>query len=84
MQVIGSYHSHPNSPAIPSATDVAQSDDPHFLQVIDDRHVLVSEGWGSGVIVADVLSGSSRRYTGPSDRAVNAPHGICHRSPVQR
>ena len=34
MQVIGSYHSHPNSPAIPSATDVAQSDDPDFLQVI--------------------------------------------------
>jgi len=34
MQVIGSYHSHPNGLAIPSATDVAQSNDPHFLQAI--------------------------------------------------
>ena len=34
MQVIGSYHSHPNGPAIPSATDVAQSNDQNFLQVI--------------------------------------------------
>jgi len=76
-----------NTVAFDSAEPISLSDgekllqlaSPHFLQAIDDRQVLISEGWGSGVIVADVLSGSSRRYTGPSDRALNAPHGICQR-----
>ena len=76
-----------NSLAFDSAEPVLLSDgdkilqlaSPHFLHVIDDRHLLISEGWGRGVIVADIVSGSSIRYTGPSDRALNAPHGICQR-----
>ncbi len=36
-QVVGAYHSHPSSPAVPSPTDVARSDDPEFLHVIVSR-----------------------------------------------
>ena len=33
-RVIGAYHSHPASPARPSATDVAEANDPAFVHVI--------------------------------------------------
>ena len=32
--VIGAYHSHPGSPAVPSRTDVAEAYDPQLLYVI--------------------------------------------------
>ena len=32
--VVGAYHSHPQSPAIPSATDLAEAYDPGLLYVI--------------------------------------------------
>jgi proteasome lid subunit RPN8/RPN11 len=32
--VIGAYHSHPGSPAVPSETDVREANDPHLLHVI--------------------------------------------------
>ena len=32
--VVGAYHSHPQSPAVPSATDVAEAYDPGLLYVI--------------------------------------------------
>jgi [CysO sulfur-carrier protein]-S-L-cysteine hydrolase len=32
--VVGAYHSHPDSPAIPSPTDVAEAYDPTLLYVI--------------------------------------------------
>jgi proteasome lid subunit RPN8/RPN11 len=32
--VVGAYHSHPRSPAVPSATDVAEAYDPGLLYVI--------------------------------------------------
>jgi proteasome lid subunit RPN8/RPN11 len=34
LAVVGAYHSHPRSPAVPSATDVSESNDPGFLHVI--------------------------------------------------
>jgi proteasome lid subunit RPN8/RPN11 len=33
-QVIGAYHSHPASPAVPSATDIAEAYDAQFFYVI--------------------------------------------------
>lgn len=33
-RVIGAYHSHPDSPAHPSPTDVAEANDPELLYVI--------------------------------------------------
>jgi [CysO sulfur-carrier protein]-S-L-cysteine hydrolase len=33
-EVIGVYHSHPRSPAVPSATDIANAHYPEFLHVI--------------------------------------------------
>ena len=53
---------------------------PHFMQALDEHRLLVSEGWGSGIIIADIQSGAARRYTGPPARALNAPHGVCQRS----
>ena len=32
--VIGAYHSHPRSPAVPSETDVREANDPEFVHVI--------------------------------------------------
>jgi len=32
--VVGAYHSHPRSPAVPSPTDVAEANDPSLLHVI--------------------------------------------------
>ena len=32
--VIGAYHSHPRSPALPSATDIEEANDPGLLHVI--------------------------------------------------
>jgi proteasome lid subunit RPN8/RPN11 len=32
--VIGAYHSHPRSPAVPSATDIEEANDPELLHVI--------------------------------------------------
>ena len=32
--VIGAYHSHPGSPAVPSPTDIAEANDPAFVHVI--------------------------------------------------
>ena len=32
--VIGAYHSHPASPAVPSPTDIAEANDPAFVHVI--------------------------------------------------
>jgi proteasome lid subunit RPN8/RPN11 len=32
--VIGAYHSHPRSPAIPSPTDIEEANDPELLHVI--------------------------------------------------
>jgi proteasome lid subunit RPN8/RPN11 len=32
--VLGAYHSHPASPAIPSETDIREANDPQFLHVI--------------------------------------------------
>jgi proteasome lid subunit RPN8/RPN11 len=33
-RVIGAYHSHPSSPAVPSATDIAEAQYPEFVWVI--------------------------------------------------
>lgn len=32
--VVGAYHSHPRSPAVPSATDLSEAQDPAFLYLI--------------------------------------------------
>jgi proteasome lid subunit RPN8/RPN11 len=32
--IVGAYHSHPKSPAVPSPTDLAEADDAGFLYVI--------------------------------------------------
>lgn len=54
LEVIGAYHSHPVSPSVPSAVDLAESGDPSFL------HIILSPG--SPGAVADV-----RAYTiGPT------------------
>ena len=34
LEVIGAYHSHPRSPAVPSATDIRESTDPELLHLI--------------------------------------------------
>lgn len=34
LEVVGAYHSHPGAPPIPSATDLAEANDPHCLSVI--------------------------------------------------
>ena len=34
LALIGAYHSHPRSPAIPSETDVREANDPDLLHVI--------------------------------------------------
>ena len=34
LGVIGAYHSHPRSPAHPSATDIREANDPDFVHVI--------------------------------------------------
>jgi proteasome lid subunit RPN8/RPN11 len=33
-QILGAYHSHPSSPAVPSATDLAEAQYPDFVWVI--------------------------------------------------
>lgn len=33
-EVVGAYHSHPASPAIPSETDIREANDPSFVHVI--------------------------------------------------
>lgn len=32
--VIGAYHSHPHSPAVPSPTDIREANDPEFVHLI--------------------------------------------------
>ena len=32
--VVGAYHSHPRSPAVPSETDVREANDPEFVHLI--------------------------------------------------
>jgi proteasome lid subunit RPN8/RPN11 len=32
--VVGAYHSHPRSPAVPSSTDIEEANDPELLHVI--------------------------------------------------
>jgi proteasome lid subunit RPN8/RPN11 len=32
--IVGAYHSHPQSPAVPSPTDVSEAHDPEFAYVI--------------------------------------------------
>lgn len=34
LAVLGAYHSHPRSPATPSATDIREANDPGFVHVI--------------------------------------------------
>ena len=34
LAVVGAYHSHPRSPAEPSATDIREANDPRFVHVI--------------------------------------------------
>jgi proteasome lid subunit RPN8/RPN11 len=36
--VIGAYHSHPRSPAVPSPTDTEEANDPRLLHVIVSRY----------------------------------------------
>ena len=34
VAVVGAYHSHPRSAAEPSATDIREANDPHFVHII--------------------------------------------------
>jgi proteasome lid subunit RPN8/RPN11 len=34
QQIVGAYHSHPSSPAVPSPTDIAEAYYPEFVYVI--------------------------------------------------
>ena len=34
LAVVGAYHSHPRSPAVPSETDIREANDPDLLHVI--------------------------------------------------
>lgn len=50
---------------------------PHFLHVMGETRLLVSEGWGQRIRMVD---SNAMRYIAlptPSDLSLNAPHGIC-------
>jgi proteasome lid subunit RPN8/RPN11 len=51
--VVGAYHSHPRSPAVPSATDIRESTDPELL------HVIVSLAGPEPVVRAYRIRGGS-------------------------
>ena len=58
--VVGAYHSHPRSPAVPSPTDIREANDPDPLQVIvslaePDRPVVRADRIGDGGFVAVTL-----------------------------
>jgi hypothetical protein len=50
---------------------------PHFLAVSAQGTLLVSEGWGSGIVeLRDLDGGGWRRFSG-GDPRFKAPHGLC-------
>ncbi|KAA3625815.1 MAG: hypothetical protein DWQ08_08940 [Proteobacteria bacterium] len=54
---------------------------PHFLHFIAAGRLLVSEGWGKGIVSIDDPIGTGwMRVTGPRDDKLNAPHGVCQAS----
>lgn len=50
---------------------------PHFLDVIGEARLLVSEGWGQRIRIVDSNSMRFIDLPTPSDLSLNAPHGIC-------
>jgi hypothetical protein len=51
---------------------------PHFLSKATDGGLMVSEGWGSGIVhIADINDRRYTRYQGPKNDRMNAPHGVC-------
>jgi [CysO sulfur-carrier protein]-S-L-cysteine hydrolase len=65
--VIGAYHSHPRSPAVPSATDIEEANDPELLHVIvslatdppDVRAYRLADGLATEVGVRDAPDSES-------------------------
>jgi desampylase len=51
QSVVGAYHSHPRSEALPSATDLAESVGPDFLYVIAAQ--AARDGWRAGAFLID-------------------------------
>ncbi len=50
---------------------------PHFLAISPGGTLLISDGWGSGIIEIEELDGKGWTYFSGIDRHFNAPHGIC-------
>lgn len=57
-QIVGAYHSHTHSPAVPSASDIRESHDPEFV------HLIVSlQAPGPDLRVYRIASGACEELT---------------------
>jgi hypothetical protein len=52
---------------------------PHFMHILDDDSLLVSEGWGRSVVSVSLPPAAPvlHRFNGPLGDTLRAPHGIC-------
>ena len=80
--VIGAYHSHPRSPAVPSRTDIEEANDPELLHVIvslateppDIRAYRLADGVATEVGVRDAGRGMrDEKDSGSADSGSEDP-----------
>ena len=53
---------------------------PHYMDAIDEEQILISEGWGHGIVKVNIVTGKIERFVGPNEGFLHAPHGICYDS----
>ncbi len=51
---------------------------PHYLAISPNGHLLISNGWGKGIVEIEDIDGSGwKEFNGPINNEFKAPHGIC-------
>jgi hypothetical protein len=51
---------------------------PHYMAISPNGHLLISNGWGKGIVEIEDIDGSGwKEFNGIKNNEFNAPHGIC-------
>jgi NHL repeat len=51
---------------------------PHYLAISPNGHLLISNGWGKGIVEIKDIDGTGwKEFNGPRNNEFKAPHGIC-------
>ncbi|MBI4475816.1 MAG: M67 family metallopeptidase [Acidobacteria bacterium] len=73
QEIVGAYHSHPGSPPVPSATDLAEANDPTLIHLIVSPAAVPASAEGFGEARRSALR--ARRRPDPDIRAFRLAAG---------